>query len=197
MSVSWVLKPRLFGVDRRKGNHRLHPRLVEHDTNQKTAQVLVVCRVPQSVRQTRERRSNQRRACRQRLRRSAFAQDGEGRQARQREQGRGNEHGHGHELRRRLAGGLRPGHVSQAGAQRDQPADITQAPAPARYLAQVPAARQLRQECRDQIAPGAEKKVRYDYADHCDRKIAGAGQGESCRAEHLSLIHISEPTRPY
>ncbi len=100
------------------------------------------------------------------LRHGAFLQEQEGGQAGNREQRGGDQHRHRHEIRSLLALSLRPGHISEAGAQAHQAADIAQAPSPSRHLAERATGRQFRQECRYQILAAAVKKIgKHDQRD--------------------------------
>ena len=169
----------LVGVDRRQRDDGLDAGLVQHGADQEALEVGQALEVPQRVPHLRP--GAERRAAGLRLR--AFAQQKQGRQARQQEQRRRDQHGNRDEGRRPLPVCLRPVDVGQARAERHQPAYIAERPAPARHPSQRTRPREFGQEGGDQVFAGTEEIV-GQHQPH---------NGERQRARHGEIQQRGEP----
>ena len=96
------------------------------------------------------------------------------------------QHGHRHEVGGAIAARLRPAHVGEAGAQADQSAHITEAPAPARDPSQGVLPRQFRQERGNQVLAAAVEKIGKHEQQDRQPQVARPGAGEGGGERHAA-----------
>ncbi len=116
-----------------------------------------------------------------RLRCGALAQHQQCGQRGEQEDRSGDQHRRRHELCRALPPILRPADVSQARAERHEPADVAERPAPARHATERTWPGDLGQKGGDQVFAGAEKEIRHDQQRNGEHQRAGTGEPERRR----------------
>ena len=170
----------LLGVDRGERHHRRDAGLVEQHAKQEPAQVAVFARVLESVPDSLPRVFGGG------LRDCPLAQEQERRRRRHREKARRDQHRHRDEQRRRLPAALRGGDVGEADAERSEPAQVAEAPAPARDAAHGLRVGELRQERRDEVLAAAEEVVGQDDQAEREPDRARRGKPEQRREHHAA-----------